>query len=111
MQEGPPLTLYEQPANLFVAEFIGTMNRLTGSMNNGRFICKAGGIAWPEAPANAIEILFRPEDIRVVEGDETTGLQGKEPMREVKGLPAGTPVLSAQAGAIRDGTAVRQASN
>jgi putative spermidine/putrescine transport system ATP-binding protein len=41
------------------------------------FTCKAGGLAWPDAPANATEILFRPEDIRVAEGHETTGLQGK----------------------------------
>ncbi|MDP3241988.1 MAG: ABC transporter ATP-binding protein, partial [Reyranella sp.] len=76
-QIGKPRDIYQRPATRFVAEFIGTMNRLTGSMNNGRFICKAGGIAWPEAPVNATEILFRPEDIRVVESGETTGLQGK----------------------------------
>lgn len=40
-----------------------------------------------------------------------TGLQGSEPMREVKGLAAGAQVLSAQAGAIREGTAVRQATH
>ena len=75
-QIGKPRDIYQRPATRFVAEFIGTMNRLTGSMNNGRFTCKAGGIAWPEAPAAATEILFRPEDIRVVESHETTGLQG-----------------------------------
>lgn len=40
-----------------------------------------------------------------------TGLQDGEPMREVKGLAAGAQVLSAQAGAIREGTAVRLAPN
>ncbi|MDP3834972.1 MAG: efflux RND transporter periplasmic adaptor subunit [Hydrogenophaga sp.] len=40
-----------------------------------------------------------------------TGLQGQEPMRAVQGLPAGTQVLSAQAGLIREGTAVRLAPN
>ena len=75
-QIGKPRDIYQRPATRFVAEFIGTMNRLTGSMNNGRFTCKAGGIAWPEAPTNATEILFRPEDIRVVESGEATGLKG-----------------------------------
>jgi putative spermidine/putrescine transport system ATP-binding protein len=76
-QIGKPRDIYQRPATRFVAEFIGTMNRLTGSVSNGTFTCKAGGIAWPEAPSSATEILFRPEDIRVVEDHETTGLQGK----------------------------------
>ncbi|MBA4213752.1 MAG: efflux transporter periplasmic adaptor subunit [Polaromonas sp.] len=36
-----------------------------------------------------------------------TGLLGTEPMRAVEGLPAGTQLLRAQAGLIREGTAVR----
>jgi putative spermidine/putrescine transport system ATP-binding protein len=76
-QIGKPRDIYQRPATRFVAEFIGTMNRLTGSVNNGTFTCKAGGLAWPEAPSSATEILFRPEDIRVVEKHERAGLQGK----------------------------------
>ncbi|MGE0100557.1 MAG: efflux RND transporter periplasmic adaptor subunit [Hydrogenophaga sp.] len=40
-----------------------------------------------------------------------TGLRGSEPMREIAGLPAGTQVLGAQAGLIREGTAVKLATN
>jgi putative spermidine/putrescine transport system ATP-binding protein len=76
-QIGKPREIYQRPATRFVAEFIGTMNRLTGTVRNGVFTCGAGSLAWPEAPATATEILFRPEDIRVAEGHETTGLQGK----------------------------------
>jgi len=75
-QIGKPRDIYQRPATRFVAEFIGTMNRLTGQVRNGTFTCKAGGIAWAEAPATATEILFRPEDIRVVESGEATGLKG-----------------------------------
>ncbi len=75
-QIGRPREIYQQPATRFVAEFIGTMNRLTGTTENGVFTCRAGDLAWNEAPANATEILFRPEDIRVAESHETTGLQG-----------------------------------
>jgi putative spermidine/putrescine transport system ATP-binding protein len=75
-QIGKPRDIYQRPATRFVAEFIGTMNRLTGSFSNGTFTCKAGGIAWAQAPAGATEILFRPEDIRVVESGEATGLNG-----------------------------------
>lgn len=75
-QIGKPRDIYQRPATRFVAEFIGTMNRLTGSVSSGTFTCKAGGIDWSEAPATATEILFRPEDIRVVESGEATGLKG-----------------------------------
>jgi len=75
-QIGKPREIYQRPATRFVAEFIGTMNRLTGTAKNGTFSCKAGNLPWSEAPANATEILFRPEDIRVAESHETTGLQG-----------------------------------
>jgi len=75
-QIGKPRDIYQRPATRFVAEFIGTMNRLTGSVSNGTFTCKAGDIAWAQAPATATEILFRPEDIRVVESGEATGLKG-----------------------------------
>jgi len=75
-QIGKPRDIYQRPATRFVAEFIGTMKRLTGSVSNGTFTCKAGDIAWAQAPATATEILFRPEDIRVVESGEATGLKG-----------------------------------
>jgi len=75
-QIGKPRDIYQRPATRFVAEFIGTMNRLTGSISNGAFSCKAGRVAWADAPATATEILFRPEDIRVVESGEATGLNG-----------------------------------
>ena len=73
---GTPREIYQRPATRFVAEFIGTMNRLSGSASGGVFTCRAGRIDWPEAPAGATEVLFRPEDIRIAEPEETTGLAG-----------------------------------
>jgi putative spermidine/putrescine transport system ATP-binding protein len=75
-QIGKPREIYQRPATRFVAEFIGTMNRLTGTTRNGVFACNAGSLPWAEAPANATEILFRPEDVRVAESGDATGLQG-----------------------------------
>ena len=64
-----------------------------------------------DKPQPYVQVLRDGKVAHVTLEGGATGLQGNEPMREVKGLPAGTSVLSAQAGAIRDGTAVRQASN
>jgi putative spermidine/putrescine transport system ATP-binding protein len=75
-QIGKPREIYQRPATRFVAEFIGTMNRLTGTTKDGVFACSAGNLPWAGAPATATEILFRPEDIRVAESGESTGLQG-----------------------------------
>jgi len=73
---GTPRDIYQRPANRFVAEFIGTMNRLSGHASAGTFSCRAGTVAWPQLPAGATELLFRPEDIRLAEPDEPTTLSG-----------------------------------
>ncbi len=75
-----------------------------------------GAVTAPAVPQSAVrndkpqpyvQVLRDNKIVHVTVEDGATGLQGAEPMREVKGLPAGTQVLSAQAGAIRDGTAIR----
>ena len=75
-QIGAPRDIYQKPASRFVADFIGTMNRLNGAVRNGVFTCRAGDLPWPAAPADASEILFRPEDIRVTEDGEPSTLRG-----------------------------------
>jgi ABC-type Fe3+/spermidine/putrescine transport system ATPase subunit len=70
-----PYRLYHEPATRFVADFIGTMNRLTGRAEAGAFACPAGRFAWADAPAGAAEVLFRPEDIRIA-APEAAGLRG-----------------------------------
>ncbi|WP_329457995.1 ABC transporter ATP-binding protein [Streptomyces sp. NBC_01497] len=64
-----PAELYERPATAFVAEFVGTMNRLPGVLAGpGRV--QVLGVALPvdgEAPAvgggGAVEVLIRPENV------------------------------------------------
>jgi ABC-type sugar transport system ATPase subunit len=48
-----------------VANFIGTMNRLEGRVEGGRFVTAAGTLEWPQAPAGATQALFRPESVRL----------------------------------------------
>ena len=66
-QVGRPRDIYQRPATRFVAEFIGTMNRLSGSVRDGAFVTAAGSIPWPDAPAGTTEVLFRPEDVTLAE--------------------------------------------
>jgi multiple sugar transport system ATP-binding protein len=62
-QTGSPLELYERPANLFVAQFIGSpkMNVLPAAMT---------AASLPGIPRTATHIGIRPEDIIVSEPDK-----------------------------------------
>ena len=45
-QIGTPRQIYFQPSNRFVADFIGTMNRVHGVISNGVVETAAGRIPW-----------------------------------------------------------------
>ncbi|MFC7396365.1 ABC transporter ATP-binding protein [Chelatococcus sp. GCM10030263] len=75
-QVGTPREIYHRPATRFVAEFIGTTNRVPGEMKDGVFLCRAGRIPAPALPLDCREILFRPEHVVLVE-DGSEGLPGR----------------------------------
>jgi putative spermidine/putrescine transport system ATP-binding protein len=60
-QIGTPREIYHRPASRFVADFIGSLNRLTGSVQDGVFTCSAGRLPWRNGSSPRQEILFRPE--------------------------------------------------
>ncbi|MBL8670258.1 MAG: ABC transporter ATP-binding protein [Alphaproteobacteria bacterium] len=64
-QIGSPREIYRAPKSRFVADFIGTMNKLPGRAEAGRFVTAAGSIPWSRE-AGAAEAAFRPEDARIV---------------------------------------------
>jgi putative spermidine/putrescine transport system ATP-binding protein len=63
-----PLELYQRPATAFVAEFVGTMNRLPGTMvaDGVRLFSQVVAVdgARP-APGTAVRALLRPEAVLV----------------------------------------------
>jgi putative spermidine/putrescine transport system ATP-binding protein len=64
-----PENVYRRPANEFVAEFVGAMNRLPGRVaQDGRVAVLGQRVALlgPEraVPGSAVEVLLRPEAIR-----------------------------------------------
>jgi multiple sugar transport system ATP-binding protein len=91
-QVGRPLDLYDHPANLFVAGFIGSpaMNFVEGRIEDGGFRDDAG-IGWPldrvptEALGRRLVLGIRPEHFR---------LDGEGPVYEVAlGEPTGSETL------------------
>jgi multiple sugar transport system ATP-binding protein len=69
-QIGTPREVYDQPANLFVAGFMGSppMNFVTGRIENGRFESHGVSIETNGAVADCAAVLgFRPEDAEIVD--------------------------------------------
>ncbi|ETR76913.1 ABC transporter ATP-binding protein [Afipia sp. P52-10] len=72
-QVGPPTELYEAPANLFVANFLGTANILAGrpqGAGSQRAFDAGHGLRIPIAPDAAIpegaRMVFRPQDVTLL---------------------------------------------
>ena len=68
-QVGTPRQIYFQPSNRFVADFIGTMNRVRGVVSNGVVQTASGRIPWSKGGEGEIEVLFRPENLTITEPD------------------------------------------
>jgi iron(III) transport system ATP-binding protein len=79
VQVGTPQDIYERPANRFVADFIGTMNFLSGEVVQvvqeadavylrtefgEKMLCKAPSITAP-TPGKTVYASIRPEDVEV----------------------------------------------
>ena len=75
-QLGTPREIYENPANLFVASFIGTSNLLDGVSDDAGGVRVEGAVLdVPElavAPGTALKVALRPEHLRIL-------TQGAEP--------------------------------
>jgi putative spermidine/putrescine transport system ATP-binding protein len=69
-QVDTPRAVYRRPATRFVADFIGTMNALRGTVRAGAFEHAAGRVPVAGGDrAGEVEILFRPEDVAVADDD------------------------------------------
>ncbi len=90
-QVGTPMELYERPASLFVANFLGTANILDGAVSgsgDARVFEVAGG-GSVEVPAVAVipagaKLVFRPQHVRLKAPGEA-GLSGQILNREFLG--------------------------
>ena len=74
LQIGTPQDIYNEPANAFVAGFIGESNTLDGIMLRD-FLVEFAGVEFPcvdkgFAPRERIQVVVRPEDVKVVPDSE-----------------------------------------
>ncbi|MGB8622167.1 MAG: ABC transporter ATP-binding protein [Paracoccaceae bacterium] len=80
-QMGPPMEIYRDPANAFVASFIGTSNLLPCTLRDantielsGQRIALSNGDRIKCAPGSDAVLSVRPEDVRLTDGN---GLPGR----------------------------------
>jgi putative spermidine/putrescine transport system ATP-binding protein len=69
-QIAAPSELYARPATAFVAEFVGTMNRIPGDYQGGDEVTVLGSVATvhgerPPGLAAQVDVLIRPEGLTV----------------------------------------------
>ena len=65
-QIGSPRAIYESPATRFVAEFIGTMNVVSGEARDGALYFSDGCVPLRDtAPVGTADAMFRPEDLEL----------------------------------------------
>jgi putative spermidine/putrescine transport system ATP-binding protein len=67
-QIGTPQEIYYRPQTAFVADFVGTMNRLAGRADGAGVEVPGGRLPWAGPARERQELLFRPEDVRIVDG-------------------------------------------
>jgi putative spermidine/putrescine transport system ATP-binding protein len=77
-QVAAPDELYDRPATAFVAEFVGTMNRLPGSLEaDGRTVTVLGSTVGVQdgGPASGpVAVLVRPENLTVAPAEGGNGI-------------------------------------
>jgi putative spermidine/putrescine transport system ATP-binding protein len=76
-QVGSPRSIYFEPKDQFVADFVGTMNRIDGVVRNGHFETEGGLIALAERANGSMRILFRPENATLNKSSADAMLQGR----------------------------------
>lgn len=113
-QLGTPREIYERPANLFTARFVGETNLFRGrleSVTDQQITVDVNGYrrtlgrpSFPCADGQDVHVMLRPEDIRVLAPDADHGFHGHVVERNYKGstldsviqLDDGTEVLASE---------------
>jgi iron(III) transport system ATP-binding protein len=68
-QVGTPQSVYDRPASRWVAEFLGAATVLAGVATAGAVCCELGRLAVDAGPEGDVEVIVRPEQVRVADVD------------------------------------------
>ena len=81
-QAGKPQEVYDDPADLFVAKFLGTppINVFDGAVKDGKLYLGEEAVLSCDAPEGAVTVAIRPEGFIPGEGPLTCGMQRLEVM-------------------------------
>ncbi len=96
-QIGSPRNVYETPANLFVAHFVGEINVFTAQVGEildaGRVLGEVEGLRMELrtqgktfSAGQHLHVLLRPEDLRLLPADAPEGFPGQVIERNYKGM-------------------------
>jgi putative spermidine/putrescine transport system ATP-binding protein len=95
-QVGPPRSVYQEPETPFVAEFVGTSNRLPATARNGTVDVGFTDIENRTGAEGDVTVVARPEAFAVGEGSITATVRNTfylgEHVRTVATLPDGSEV-------------------
>lgn len=71
-QIGKPVELYDNPANYFVASFLGTINILEGAIKQGVFLANCGLTFTTSKPnKSSISLIIRPQSIQLFQSNSS----------------------------------------
>ena len=91
-QVGTPEAVYERPANGFVADFVGTSNRLAARITDGQLdLGHAAVAAPPDAPEGQVTVVARPEAFTLDGGPIDATIESRFYMGEHVRATAVTP--------------------
>ncbi len=89
-QIGTPTEIYNEPANSFVADFIGESNILNGKMIEDRLVEFAGHrfecVDKGFSPNEPVDVVVRPEDLYIFELSDAAQFTGKVTSSIFKGV-------------------------
>ena len=95
-QVGTPEDVYERPANEFVADFVGTSNRLPATARDGRLDFGHATTTAPGGDEGEVTVVARPQAFRVGDGPFEAIVRERaylgEHVRAVADLPDGESV-------------------
>ncbi|MGI9611381.1 MAG: ABC transporter ATP-binding protein [Acidimicrobiales bacterium] len=71
-QTGNPYELYERPATRWVADFVGEASIVAGVASGAMVTTPLGELPLEEPKQGAVDIVLRPEQLAITEGDTAT---------------------------------------